>query len=63
MLSVMKYESIVIDFTILLLFVRSCEMWKELQTKVAELLKAKPQKRELHQGRGGNYYQAAQTSG
>ncbi|KAL5137439.1 L-ascorbate peroxidase, cytosolic [Glycine soja] len=41
----------------------SCEMWKELQTKVAELPKAKPQKRKLHQGRGGNYYQAAPTSG
>jgi len=38
-------------------------MWKELQTKVAELPKAKPQKRKLHQGRGGNYYQAAPTSG
>ncbi|KHN28594.1 L-ascorbate peroxidase, cytosolic [Glycine soja] len=41
----------------------SCEMWKELQTKVAELPKAKPQKRKLHQGRGGNYYQAAPTFG
>ncbi|KAG4956973.1 hypothetical protein JHK82_042696 [Glycine max] len=41
----------------------SCEMWKESQTKVAELPKAKPQKRKLHQGRGGNYYQAAPTSG
>ncbi|KAG5034643.1 hypothetical protein JHK87_009553 [Glycine soja] len=40
----------------------SCEMWKELQIKVAELPKAKPQKRKLHQGRGGNYYQAAPTS-